>query len=120
MNRVAEKETISLDKADALDLKKWINIKEIALKIKDPKEVKMYKKIGIGITVAVIVAVAMFGGCVEKEEAPSAVPTPTSTPTPSVTPMPTLIPTTTLTAETNNTTNQSTVSIPLEKPPFID
>jgi hypothetical protein len=90
------------------------------LKVKDPKEVKMYKKIGIGITVAAIVAVAMFAGCVEKEEAPPATSTPTTTPTPSTTPMPTLVPTPTPTAETNNTTNQSTVSIPLEKPPFID
>jgi len=42
----------------------------------------MNKKLGIGIVAIVaIVAVAMFAGCIEEEEAPEATPTPTLTPT---------------------------------------
>jgi len=53
----------------------------------------MNKKLGIGIVAIVaIVAVAMFAGCIEEEEAPEATPTPVPTPspmsTPAVTPSP--------------------------------
>jgi len=53
----------------------------------------MNEKLGIGIVAIVaIVAVAMFAGCIEEEEAPEATPTPVPTPspmsTPAVTPSP--------------------------------
>ena len=48
----------------------------------------MNEKLGIGIVVIAIVAVAMFSGCIEEEKAPAVTPTPSPTPVVTPTPIP--------------------------------